>query len=71
MSSKTLVTEGSAVGAKVKERDFDDVDKDDLAELVPANVTRIKVRHEIPRIWQLEKPLPKMPVEIAPGILAV
>jgi hypothetical protein len=71
MSSKTLVTEGSAVGAKVEGRDFDDADKDELADLTPGKVSRIKVRHEIPRIWQLEKPLPKMPVEIAPGILAV
>jgi len=63
--------EGLTVGAKVEERDFDDADKDELAELTPGTVTRIKVRHEIPKIWQLEKPLPKMPVEIAPGILAV
>jgi hypothetical protein len=71
-SNNTLVTEESDVATKVEEQSSDDIECEDVAEeMTPRKVTRVKIRHEIPRIWELEKPLSKLPVEIAPGILAV
>ena len=70
-SNETLVTEASDAATKVDEERLRKEEEDVGDEMTPRNVVRMEIRHEIPRIWVLEKPLPKMPVEIAPGILAV
>ena len=71
-SNETLATKRSDMATKAAEELVDIADgEEEKDELTPRKVVRIEVRHEIPRIWKLEKPLPQIPFEIAPGMLAV